>query len=71
MNSTQARLTWIAVSLFVLTLLITPVTSSIGGTYSPIFAVSSDEHIRFDVLALEWAGIVVVYAGLFFVFRRK
>jgi uncharacterized membrane protein len=71
MNSTQARLTWIAVSLFVLTLLITPVTSSIGGTYSPIFAVGADERIRFDVLALEWAGIVVVYAGLFFVFRRK
>lgn len=69
-NRKQRRLTWIALALFVCTLLAAPLQSSYYGRYAPVFAVGNEEHIRFEILALEWVALGVIYVGLFFVFRK-
>jgi len=76
MNKKQKILIIVALSVFILTLFAIPIVryspaypSYPDALVSYIWDIGANDKIRFDILALEWTGIVVISIILFFILK--
>ncbi len=83
MNKTQKRVVEIALLLMAVSILIPPINTYISefSEYGPIYSmefgwdfiwtVGQGKKVRFDILILEWVGLIALGGSLFILFKKN